>query len=75
MQNCKTVYEPVVTCKNATDDKSLTNCSLFQKLVRALLYLAVTFRRDFALAKKYSLRRAKVHQCKTFLQQKENYDN
>ena len=50
MQNCKPVYEPVVTSKKATDDKSLTDCSLFQQLVGALLFLAVTTRPDIAFA-------------------------
>ena len=31
MQNFKPVYEPVVTSKNATDDKILTDCSSFQQ--------------------------------------------
>ena len=50
MQNWKLVYEPVVTSKNATDDKNLTDCSLFQQLVVALLYLAETTRPDVAFA-------------------------
>ena len=50
MQNCKPVYEPVVTSKNATDDKSLTDRSLFQQLVGVLLYLDVTTRPDIAFA-------------------------
>ena len=50
MQNCKSVYEPVVTSKNATDEKSLTERSLFQQSLGALLYLAVTTRPDIALA-------------------------
>ena len=50
MQNCKPVYEPVVTSRNATDDKSLTDRSLFQQLVGTLLYLAVTTRPDIAFA-------------------------
>ena len=33
MQNCKPVYEPMVTSENATDDKILTDRSLFQQLV------------------------------------------
>ena len=50
MQNCKPVYEHVVTPKNATDDKSLTSRSFFQQLVWALLYLAVTTKPDIAFA-------------------------
>ena len=50
MQKWKPVYEPVVTSKNATDDKSLTDRSHFQQLVVALLYLAVTTRPDIAFA-------------------------
>ena len=30
-KNFKPVYEPVVTSKNATDDKILSNCSSFQQ--------------------------------------------
>ena len=40
----------MVTTKNATDDKSLTDRSIFQKLVGALLYLALTTRPDIAFA-------------------------
>ena len=48
MQKCKPVYEPVVTSENASDDKSLTDRSLFQQLVGAFLYLAATTRPDIA---------------------------
>ena len=50
MHNCKPVYEPVVTSKNATDDKCLINRSLFQQLVGTFSYLAVTTRPDIAFA-------------------------
>ena len=50
MQNCKLVYEPVVTSNNATDDKRRTGRSLFQLLAGAFLYLAVTTRPDEAFA-------------------------
>ena len=54
MQNCLPVYEPVVTSKYATDNKSLTDRSLFQQFVVALLYLAVKTRRNIAFAVTYS---------------------
>ena len=50
MQNCKRFYEPVVTPKNAIDNKSLTDRYVFQQLVKALLFLAVTTRPDIAFA-------------------------
>ena len=40
----------MVTSKNATDDKNLIDRSLFQQLVGALLFLAVTTRPDFGFA-------------------------
>ena len=67
MQNCKPVYEPMVTSKNATDGKSLTDRSLFQQLVGALLYLAVTTRPDIAFAVKLLSQACKSLTVKDFI--------
>ena len=48
MQKRKPVYEPVVTTKKC--NWWLTDRSLFQQLVGALLYLAVSTRPDVAFA-------------------------
>ena len=55
--------------KNATDDKSLTDRSLFRQLAGALLSLAVTLRPDIALAVNLISQACKI----LTLQQKEYY--
>ena len=67
MQNCKPFYEPVVTSKNETDDKSLTDRSLFQQFLRALLYLAVTIRPDIAFAVNLLCQACKSSTVQTFI--------
>ena len=74
MQNCKTVYEPVVISKNASDNKNLTDSSFFQQLVGSLMFLAVTTRPGNAFPinlLSQACRSSKVK--KKLLQQKEHY--